>query len=282
MKKKILGGLFSLAAIALLFSSCLGDNDSTFESSNDFAYIGSSQYGTKYAFVSNYWVGVTPPSQSTALNGVNIGDCVYLSYKINQSNVTSENFFQADEMTVESVLPKNALPVYESAAPESLDDPATNVEEVFRTGFNLLKYYPSDGLGDNWLFTVTTKRADNEVIKAHFYYDANRQYVEGTGGNQTATGDNQIVLDVLFSKVNNGGTQASQAYQFVQNFASFRQSLIAMRGGKVKPTESDGYTIANVGIMFRIREKDSTTNVISEKYTPSTWSDSPFFQLIFQ
>lgn len=282
MKKKILGGLFSLATIVLLFSSCLGDNDSTFESSNDFAYIGSSQYGTKYAFVSNYWVGVTAPSNSAALSGVNVGDCVYLSYKINQSNVTAENFFQAEEMTVESVLPKNALPVYESPAPESLDDPATNVEEVYRTAFNILKYYPSDGLGDNWLLTVTTKSADDEVVKAHFYYDANRQYVEGTGGAQTPTSDNQIILDVLFSKVNNGGTQASQAYQFVQNFASFRQTLMAMRGGKVVPTESNGYTLANVGIMFRIREKDSTTNAISEEYTPSTWAACPYFQLIFE
>ena len=266
MKKAFLKISLSLTAIALLFASCLGDNESSFEVQNDFSYVTTDSYGIKYAAVWQQLVGITSPEISNLSNG-----CYEISYKITQTSATSSGYYAA-EVTSTKRIPTNTGDLHLLYAA-----PTTVTNELYSTSFAVKQFSPYSLLGDNWWYSVTSKIADGERVHADFYYDpTNQRY----GTNNTETTSNQMVIDIVLRIDNVGGELISTSKKAVQSFNDIRQYVVnngqnasAGNGNSLLVYNDSGN--AEFRVIFRLRQLDSTTGGTKTVYYPETFSSTP-------
>ena len=232
----------AVAMLAIILPSCLGDNESTYQGTREFGVINIADNGVKYAAVGSglnrgmyiTWDGVSEYSK---------GDAVLLTYKVNSSNVVTENLLMAEYA---SVAQGEWFPVADQKNINIQDaDTTKQVNSAFFKTFNLNKYSSNNFFSDKWLFNYTAGLRDGEVLTVKFYYDETKQVQK----NQTDLPENAAIVDVVLTKSGTavGTTTKTEDKMIVADMTSLRTAL--------RPASLDADVTKN--IWFRIMKEDS-------------------------
>lgn len=273
MKKNLFKVSLILSTISLLFSSCLGDTDSTYEASNDFTYVKrNSSDGVVYASLFAY-AGLF--ATSPAIADLNPGSCYFMSYKLSTSN-TQGAYYVAE-------LVANPVPIPQSQGVLVLNEGESlpsQQNEIYPTSLAVSKGAPGEFLfEDRWLCSAKFKKALNDEISIKLYFDPNNQFedLEKT----KPVGANKMILDIALVK-NYPSTQEEtvQDYSFVANMSGMRSYIENIIMGSVttsKPTiemseQDEAY------VQYRFRYKKESSNVAEgyevKLYPENSWSDN--------
>ena len=239
MKKSFLG---MLVCIAALFSSCLGDNESTYTGGEDFAVIKRNNAGVLFATsaVTGFyltWDGMEKYGEGSAV--------ALSSYHLNFDN-SSGTIVKADYANVSKSFPVTGggqLWVNSGVA-----DTISNItNKVALTSLSVLHFRPAaEWLDDKWEIAYVYDRKDGESSSLEFVYDATKQKLKGND-----LPANTVVVDVFINK-NGVGTGATEKKTelIVVNFDKLR-TIIA-------PTSQAVATSMNIHFRF---SKEGTGSV---------------------
>lgn len=277
MKRKVLNLGFALSAMVLLLSSCLGDNNSTYEGTNDFVYITTSDSYQKYAVSSEYiGLGFTGEAIQSALSE----RCYFASYKLSTSDMaTGGQIFNAQDLYLDKVIPQ-------SYDVQFATPPTTGTiidSEIFLHKFGVQRYHTSSLLGDKWLLSININRNEGEEVNAYLYYDSMNQYTDAA---QTPLTANKIVLDILFTKNALSGEEGDKTdYFYVADLdrirTSYSQLLNASGESVLSFIEESGVKYAPLQIIFRYK-KANTDGTYATEYFPSANGSSSYMMYIIQ
>lgn len=267
MKKTFLKVFFSLFALSLFFSSCLGDNENTYKATNDFVYITQSDNGLKYAVLSAY-PGIF--GSLTGISDASVGSCYLLSYKINTSQVTQDGLYILENPSISTALQQSTSIDFYNAPPAPLGD-----SEVHPNSFTVARFFPYNLMGDRWLITLNLARDEGERIIPYVYFDTENQFEDAE--KQKPVGTNQIILDVLFAKQNpTGAAGVTSDYQVVLNLSPIRTN---QNNTTLFPDFEFSENLATVQVRFRYRKYKDATGAYDTTLYPSAWSSSPYMSL---
>ena len=239
MKKKLLKLGFLLSTVVVMFSSCLGDGESTFKMQGDYAYIRKVN-GTMYAYTNK---GGTCTSTDAAFQSIQDGSFVQMSYKVGGVGSNGVSVFKEWSVTT-MYAPADQAQLQEGLPEETIEN------EVYPTSLDIFLWTRGNYFGDRWMFNVGYKLGEDETIRPIFYYDESN--IDDT---------DKVTLDVRFVKEGNGGNATSRSELFVANLSKFRDYYpISWSGSKEK----------DVLIRFRYNKSDNKGGFTSEVGTFST------------
>lgn len=268
MKKMILKIFLPVFSIILLFSSCLGDSETTFEQSRSFSYIGTYD-GVQYAATaSGYKI------TSDVIKGqLTAGQCYYLSFKLGSGSASSNGIYNADMSGTPELIKASAFSL--SAPPTT---PPANSDSLYVNVFNVGNRSPVDYYGDRWHFAYTWQKRGDETSVAQFFYDKTNQIdADGTEINTSTSSEreNKAIIDVYLTKTNldENGVAQSDTKETVANLSTFKATFNANPDSE-KDIVTDGSTkYVRVAIKFRYWAINATTKLKEQKYLGS-WSVS--------
>lgn len=211
MKKKVLKLIFLFFAVAVVFSSCLGDTENKIEVTSDFVCVVSNSYGQKIGVAGN--VGLVASSE---FDQYPVGTILIMGYKILGTQTTNTpNLVDVD--IKKEYLPSDQLKSEWTA-------PIDRTGEIYPSSFGVSKWFAYADFMDRWLFTPSFKNIEDKTeITGTFYYDPEKQDVNTTTGERTK---NRIILDVVFTKVSEStGKKVTQPYEVVGNLSTIRTAI---------------------------------------------------------
>lgn len=273
MKKNLFKASLILSTITLLFSSCLGDTDSTYEASNDFVYVNTNPsdgvvYASLYAYAGLF-------ATSPEIANLRPGNCYSLSYKLTTNN--TQGAYYIAELTAAPV------PIPQSNGVLFLNEGETlpsQQNEIYPTSLGVSKGYPGEFLfEDRWLCSAKFKKALNDEISIMLYYDPNNQFEDLK--KEKPVGANKMIFDlVLVRNYPSTQEQTVQDYAFVSNMSGMRSYVEDIIMGAVTPSnptiemaEQD-----EVYVQYRFRYKqdsaDSAEGYVVKLYPENSWSDN--------
>ena len=273
MKRKILNFSFAVFAIGLLFTSCLGDNDTTYKAGSDFVYV--TTYDNQKLAMSSEYVGLSFTG-SEVLSATS-GRCYFASYNLNSSDMTG-NVFNAQNLYMGSPIPQSMGVQFEKPT-STVSDAAIDLGNFVVQRFN-----SSDVLGDKWLLSINLTKAPADVVTGYVYYDAANQSTDG-GANPLPV--NRIVLDVLFTNTSPGGVSAKTDYNYVLDLAQIRTSAALLKNKEGKNVAEFNYEVsgkkyAPLQIIFRYNKLNQTGNASVATYYPSATGAASYLMYIAQ
>lgn len=273
MKKNLFKASLLLSSFALLFSSCLGDTDSTYEATNDFAYVRTNpEDGVRYATLFAY-LGLF--TTSTEIQGLKDGSCYFLSYKLSTANMHG-NYFAAE-------LNANPIPIPQSDRVLILEEGElvpTQQNEIYPSVLGISKGSPVGSMfEDRWLCSAKFKKALNDEISIKLYFDPSNQFedLEKT----KPVGANKMILDIVLVK-NYPSTQEEtvQDYSFVANMSDMRSYIEDLiKGGVTASVPSVELSEQNEAmVQYRFRYKKESEKAAEgyeiKLYPENSWSDN--------
>lgn len=262
MKKSLFKLILGVFATVLLFTSCLGDSNSSSENPNAFAYITTID-GKQCAAIGGvyFW--------SPRIATLSQGRCYILSYRTNYEAYSSKILLAEDI----------AEPILLTTTYSRIEPPT--IEDTFNP-ISFAPYYGSSNsfYGDNWGFAYTAKLRDNDTPDAYFFYDSNRQY-EMVDGVRQDVKKNQMIIDVRFNYTPgaDGGTVLKRQCLSVGNLSQIRQEY------KIKNSDnfefgSDGYI--SVAIKFRYNQLQSDDTTVKPDVYVGDWNSSLYNLLYYK
>lgn len=212
MKKISSKWALALSSIALLMTSCLGDGDSSYTGTQEFALVKTGKISKEKEVYASGIGYITSPR----IQELQDGDCVFMSYKV---TIKSGGGASVDYLTVED---KDVFK-YSDQLITSYSAPQADLTTPFVSTLNIPQiYYPTDELyGDRWYFSYIVKKKEGENYKVSFYYDAANQ-VDNDG---VALTKGNKVIDIRLTKTGiaeNGADAKNVASSAVVNFSSLR------------------------------------------------------------
>lgn len=240
--KKTFFYLFSALLLATTLTSCLGDNESYFEST-DYGVI-REQNGSKVLnmLVNGYNIYIlSAPNLANYANG----DLVRASYKINFDNANNAGIITADYITIQD---NNVYPVAEQQeviigeAPASLEN---NKLRSFNMPIRIINSY----LENKTLFSYSyALKKGEEMNGLSFYYDES---------NQADAPADTYIIDV---RLNVSGTATTTEGTLTEGAtaADFSQFKELKKPGTI-PTEGTSITL-----WFRFFQDNASTPTISK------------------
>lgn len=228
--------LFVLVLVALILSSCLGDNENSYSGGTDFAVVKKSSTGALYVTPSSgvdfTWDGISKYGEGDAL--------LTSSYKIKgTSGIPSAEYVNiAEDFPVKSQLKVTA----------GTADTLTNLtNKIGLTKIVATLSTWSSVWNDKWLVTCTYNQLEGEVYSTGFVYDKSIQFLT-TG---VALPANTVIVDVIRTRVREaiGTKEEKKTDNIVVDFSTLR-SL-------VKPSSLTSPT--TVTIYFRYSREGSNS-----------------------
>lgn len=268
--KKIISKVFlPVFSIAFLFSSCLGDNENTFEQSRSFSYVTTNDSRVKVAATASGYIVTSSEIQSTS---VVEGQCYYLSFKLSSESTVTGGAYNV-ELTSTPQLIKSSNFFNRTSPPSTL--PA-GTDSLYVTAFNVGNRSPYDYYGDRWLFGYTAQPKVDETPIATFYYDINNQVdKDGTEIITSGTGrENKMIIDVVFTKtnLNPGGVTQSTTAETVADLSQLRSTFDVNSSTESDIVKPDGVTeYVRVAVKFRYWAINPSTSQ-KEQYYIGTWT----------
>lgn len=182
MKK--IGLKISICAIvtALALSSCLKDQDNSIQSDQDLAFI-TTVNDTKCAATSSGYV------TSPEIQALTQEECYIIGYRLTTPPVNG--IYTAEQVVNVSTTPLPQTALYEGL-PANEQENNLAVEDLY-----IPFYFPTDFMGDRWLFKYSTAIEEGKNVTVRFYYNAANQIDKE--GDDIST-KNKIIIDVYFDK----------------------------------------------------------------------------------
>lgn len=244
MKKTILLGI---AALGLLFTSCLGDNDTTVRGDNAYGVIGKTASGSKYmAFsVASFltWDGI---------DKYEVGDALTISsYKFTSSNIGSGSVISAEYINVDKVYPVSEQI---GVAPGVVDTTANVNANIGLTALGVnLSWADAGTFFQNRLYmTSVIEQTKSEIYDIKFVYDESKQ----VDARKEPLKDGYQVLDVVLTKRGDSvGTKETVTTPFVSNMTNLRDILKSANQKQIS-------------IALRYSQYDKTTQKCTLVYKP--------------
>ncbi|MFV0536113.1 MAG: hypothetical protein ACK5M3_01930 [Dysgonomonas sp.] len=260
MKKSLFKLILGISAIVILFTSCLGDSNNEFGSDNVFAYITTHEKTGKKVAALSQAIYIS----SSTIDGLESGKCYLMSYRLSSDNLASNGIYENATITGIS---KSITPTMSIVGP-------VTTEDTFNPSDFIPYYGRSDSfMENNWGFLYTTaKLKENDIPRAYFFYDADRQY-EMEEGVRKDVGKNQIIIDVRFNYVPgaDGGSVLKQQVLSVGNLSRIRQEY---RGSDNFEFGSDTYV--NVAIRFRYNQLQPDDVTVKTDVYVGSWTSTPY------
>lgn len=222
MKKSFLFAFAALLTGAIL-PSCLGETDSSYEGRGQFAVVDVVGSTPIVRFVLGN-SGVIAMSNTGELAGYSAGDALFLDYKLNLNNVTSDGIYIADYLSISD---ENVYRVNEQKLVQTrVKDLALADGEVMFKTFPLSPIYSSnDFFLDRWAFSYTYSLKEGQSLDTDFYYDPEKQ----TDNNGEAVPEDTYIIDVrlrLLGTPNNPSAEGKTTEKYViVNFSYLRSIL---------------------------------------------------------
>lgn len=213
MRKTILLGI---AAVGLLLSSCLGDNDTTIKGDNGYGVITTlSNYNGKVLAFStvNYltWDGIDQYSTGDALT--------IASYKFSSSDFVTGNVIKASYINVDKE--------YSNSQQKQVTNAVVDTTANVKAGLGLISLlggaYSSNTFYSNRMFmSYAVEKAKSEIYDIKFVYDKDLQ----VDAKKEPLKEGYRVLDVVLTKRgDDSGTKASESTFFVADMTNLRNTL---------------------------------------------------------
>lgn len=161
MRKFLLKGFIVALGVVALFSSCLGDNDSTFESSDVLAYIRTSDYAEKSAFVGAGGSALLLTSDLIK-NDLTPRRAYHISYKIYTEDGQDANGVWKARNT--ALVSRHPVPV--GMPLSTINELPTMENELPITGVAVPMYSPlQEGADDVWVFRVSFEACEEDMLE---------------------------------------------------------------------------------------------------------------------
>lgn len=264
MKKILSKTLFAAFSISMLFSSCLGDNDGTYESSNTLAYINKTSEGINYAVANNGYLAFTSKTVQDALN---YGRVYRLGYAIS----TKDGYLQTSDKNASIAIAKSVSLQGEgyaltNASPISVVPTTPNIENeipISKLGVGLYSPWEST-MNDAWVvqFTCTVYEEDlalnhgvlggsNVTIEAYIEED---NQVKAIQGGTEPLKENQVIVNLYvkrISPISDMSKEKEKPFQgeYVINMSELRRYLESRIGSSDKTD-----IIAPIQLEFRVAD----------------------------
>lgn len=217
MKKSFLY-LGVMAMLAVVFSSCLGDNESTMSDSGVFTLVQRDATGTLYAPVL-IATGSVAKVTGAGLSEASEGDAVLVSYKINLDKWANSSMLAADYITVNKAFPRPY-----SSVGAAMDNTIENNLAFKSMGIVAIDRY--DYMKNMWLFNVSAEvQGEDQKIKAVFSYNGDAAYQKTLDGKDLPA--NTVIVDVVLVKtgeVDPAASKTTKVEDVVVDFTSFRRA----------------------------------------------------------
>lgn len=238
--------LFGIALAGIFLTSCLGDNESTYTGSNEFAVV-KTENGTKYAAVSGGYGGWYIVSNE--IDKYEAGDALFLgSYKVNTKNFINAELVRADYVNVSETFTRNNQ---KQMLTEVVDTTANVKAGIGVKNLSRVASDPNVFFGNRILFDYNVDQKEGEVYDIKFVYDKEKQ-VDDKGVKLPA---NTYVLDVVVSKGGQGvGDAQAKSKRVVADMTGARDKF-GIELGNVSEK-----TVVSVGLRY------SRYNVSKTKY----------------
>lgn len=221
MKKKILKNVIAIAFIGILFTSCLGDGNTKLSREKDFVYIDvNEENGRKYGRTLETVFFYSPEIDEKLQQG----DCVLMNYRINSDNMTSDNLFNAENVTFESediFRFENGKQIRASYRANG-DTTLVETDEIFiDNSMNLMNYYyaTTPYFADKWLFTFYYYQLEDERTEPELqvWYNSNLQ------GENLPSNERIIDFKLVKTQPGTGTKRTVKRIQRVVDFSVLRQ-----------------------------------------------------------
>ncbi|GAB6008202.1 hypothetical protein FACS1894179_05580 [Bacteroidia bacterium] len=254
MKKSLFKLILGVFATVMLFSSCLGDGNSSFENQT-FAYITTKDGVQCAAMDGNYFT-------SPLIKTLTPGRCYILGYRTNWEAV-SGNILLAEDI---------AQPIALTTTYGRVSSPT--VENTFNpSAFQPEIAVYSDYLGNNCSFIYIAKLKEKDTPRAHCFYDVNRQY-EMIDGVRQDVGKNQIIIDVRFDYISGAdGSSVNASWRSVSDLSEIKR-WYKQNSENYDPSVSGDFV--KVDVKFRYNQLQSNETVKEDVYIGS-WTSSPCY-----
>ena len=204
-----------VAALAVVFSSCLGDNESTTSAAKTFTVIKKSDSGVLYAVVliGNYRVAYIT---GEGLTGVTAGDAALISYKVNLNNVSGNNIAKADYIAVDEVYPQTTHKDIKEQAMDTLNNNNGPFKSVAISVADQNMTF-----SNKWLFQFSAEAMGDQNIDVVFSYNKDGQ--KDKDGKDLP--ENTVIVDIVLLKTGVAGEGAvvkTKQKSVVVDFTNFR------------------------------------------------------------
>jgi len=275
MKKTLLKltlSVFALSAVVFSLSSCLGDSDSSYELSNDFVYINTSDIYT-YAVNTSGNMMVT----GDAIRAMTKGDCAIISYKINTGNANAAGIFEAENLQViEKFFNRDQATIERLSVPSVIENP------VYPKTLSVSKATSGNYMGDRWLFSISYDDENDSKFVPQFYYDESNQ-IEIVNGEEVDITEkkNQVILDVRFTKknINTSDQKTAKTESFVANLHDLKRMFTNLDYSASDAVEYEaGKKAVPVYVKFRYYKPGEE----NPTYLGSSWTSSGYYIYFFQ
>lgn len=204
-----------IAVLATVFSSCLGDNESTTSASKTFTFIQEDPITGKLYAAIKIGYGLAYIT-GTGLTDVSAGDAALISYKVNLNNLGGgTTISQAEYISVNEVFPRP----HKVVRNQPMDTLVNN--SPFKS---VIIDVPDQNMSfkNRWLFQFSADmKGDSQNFDVVFSYDKDSQ--KDKDGNALA--ENTVIVDVTLVKTGvpvEGATAKPKTKPVVVDFTSFR------------------------------------------------------------
>lgn len=267
MKTSVLKVFCSVFAIVGLMTSCLGDSDSSYSSSREFAYISEGEGSSKYAITSTGYA-ITNPNINDLINE----NCYFIAYKI--SIGSTGGVFQAESV---EVLDKGR-PITSSKL--IFDKPYSNLTSETRNdtiapqNMQISFWFPGQMYGDNWLITYFPSLKEDDKVKPYFYFDSSNQ--KNDDGTEL---ENRIIIDVRFVYTDRDTDNVPASREELNAVGVLKE--LRNRPDKFKPKFNNDNESVNVAVKFRYQKNQGEGKPASTEYIGSWTSSSSIYFIQF-
>ncbi|GAB6013092.1 hypothetical protein [Viscerimonas tarda] len=254
--------LLLAGAVALMFTSCLGESENSRTAKGEFVYITTINNAKVAAFSYGYL-------SSDALAGLSDNDCALIDYKVNFNQ--SNNFtYRPDFLNID---PVNTFPARNqftaTITEQDVYENMTKNDAFENVAINA--FWPDEHLGDRWLFEYTyQKYGEEEAPEFRVYYNPNTQ--DGEDLNKGI-----VTLDCIFARTGGssvGITPQRETTKAVVNFKHLRNVVAVL----AKPEEGAQDTKR---ITFKFRCAATSSSNTEKGYEVRTFTLSNGYYLLY-
>lgn len=258
MKTSVLKVFSSLFVVLCLMSSCLGDNESSYKTSGEFAYITTNANGVKSAATR---VGYIVDNK---IDGLINGGCYNIAFEI-KTGSSGTGIYSAEYL---EVLDKGrpiakADLIFGKPYSELL---VNRNDTITPDNLQIGAWYPSDYFGDNWQIYYRVALKEDEKVKPYFYFDIDGQKKD----DGTPLDKNQIIIDVRFaySDRNTATTPTTKEDLTAVGLLSALRS----NSSPFKPVYDSDQKYVNVAVRFRYQKNQGDKPALIDYL--GSWSTS--------
>lgn len=241
-----------IAVLSLFFSSCLGNDESTFSGANQLGVVNVTSGGTKYLATSNYWLTFDE------LTSFSKGDAIYLTYfKGSSNNLSDGAVIKINDYTKGAIYPVSAQ---KNILVQTVDT-AANVKSGI--GLRSISVLSNDTYGtmlDKNLLNYSVSKKNGEEYLIDFYYDKDKQ----VDNLNVKLSSNRAVVDVVLTRRMSGsGDESVSSENFVLDASKLK--------AQIKPSTADFGSSSSLikYVDFRYSIYDTSTKTYKRGYASS-------------